>query len=237
MSYQIQSTFFFCTSHCHRPVQSWWKTCNSSSAMQPSLASSPSASSGTERARSDKFILNTAICTSGKSLGMWSNVTSISILDFLHSSFPLEISEKHDLWNISYKQERFPLPCWKITAHQPVPFKYEHSPPESNQALSVHPQTSCQGQILTEGKAPLEQTESDKGFLYLTVSLKKCIKFPEFQTCCSIRTSTQTQGQSRQILESFSSDLLGNRLLKLLELCLSLPIQMLSSALKTSWIH
>lgn len=106
----------------------------------------------------------------------------------------------------------------KKSSHQPVPFKYEHSPLESNQALPVRPQNSCQGQILAEGKAPLEQTESDKGFLYLTVSSKNHIKFPEFQTCCSIRTPTQTQGQSRQILESFSSNLLGNRLLKLLEL-------------------
>lgn len=53
--------------------------------------------------------------------------------------------------------------------HQPVPLKYEHSPPESYQALPAHTQTSCQGQILTEGKAPLEQTELDQGFLCLTV--------------------------------------------------------------------
>lgn len=83
----------------------------------------------------------------------------------------------------------------KTSSHQPVPHKYEHSPPESNQALPVHTQTSCQGQILTEGKAPLEQTESEQGFLCLTG--QKCINFPEFQTCCSIRTSTQTQWQSR----------------------------------------
>lgn len=56
----------------------------------------------------------------------------------------------------------------KVSSHQPVPLKYEHSSPKSNQVLPVHTQTSCQGQILTEEKASLEQTESEQGFLCLT---------------------------------------------------------------------
>lgn len=37
-------------------------------------------------------------------------------------------------------------------------------------------------------------------------SKKKCIKFPEVQTCCSIKTPTQSQ--NRQICKSFNSSLL-----------------------------
>lgn len=62
----------------------------------------------------------------------------------------------------------------KKSSHQSVLLKYEHHPPKSNQALPLHTQISCQGQILqisrsrSEREAPLVQTESDQGFLCLT---------------------------------------------------------------------
>lgn len=180
----------------NRAVWHWWKTGNSRSAMQPSLASPPPASFGTETARSDELILT---LSSGQ---ITQHVEQCNKCQHLRSSLifsPGNFRMTKIYGTSDINRNSFNSHAEKVLSSASATQIWAQSTSVQPNTASTHTNLT-QGEILTEGKALLVPTESDQDLLCLIARSKKCIKFPGFQTCFSIRTSTQTQGQSDKSL-------------------------------------
>lgn len=131
----------------------------------------------------------------------------------------------------------------KIPSHQPMPPKYERYPPQSSQALPVLSSTPIK---LMSRANPHRRASTfnanrirSRVFVFKTASSKKnASNSQNFRHVVLQGHLHRGRGRADKSLSHLAPTYSETyRFLKVLELCLNLPIQMLSSALKTSWVH
>lgn len=203
--------------------------------MQPSLASSPSASSGTEPANSDQVTLNAVMCISSKSLCKWSAIKKKKMLTGYGSYSFIFSPGNFRIAKISGASKEY-MKCFNnhtenVLSHQLVP-------PESNQALLVLPSTPTNLMSRAEPHRRASTFSANRirsrGFAFQKSS-SKTHPVPGISDALFCK-DTRTEGCKDKSL-SHLAPTSSETFLKVLELCLSLPTQMLTSALKTSWVH
>jgi len=154
-----------------------------------------------------------------------------SLPQALPSMLQIKQTQKIYCWKLFSLLALLKACCWKIYGHltwtlsdsvtmlrrsslhtsrHPVTPKYESSLPEPQQALPVLPSTptNLMSRTDTQRRASTFSANRIRSRLFASLrhlAQKKSIKFPEVQTCCSIKTPTQSQ--NRQICKSFNSSL------------------------------